>query len=161
RVDVPEELAARLAADVAGGDGDRADSLRVAGPGHVDRVLEKDDGVVVREGDATASERARGARDGGRLGALGQDVDLARVADVPVLAEVAGQVAARGAERQHGRAGQEVIERLLLDGIDAEAARAPPRGEHDGVVLASAHEAKSPLTLVQSAGAGTHVALDP
>src|SRR5262249_58024294 len=49
----------------------------------------------------------------------------------------------------------------LLDGIDAEAARAPPRGEHDGVVLASAHEAKSPLTLVQSAGARTHVALDP
>src|SRR5262249_44406764 len=92
---------------------------------------------------------------------VGQGVDLARLADVPVLAEVARQVAARGAERQPGRAGQEVVQRLLLDGIDAEAAGAPPGGEDDRVVLAGAHEAQPALTLVQAAGAGTDIALHP
>ena len=52
-----------------------------------------------------------------------QRVHLARLRDVPVLAELAREVAARGAERQHARAGIEVIERLLLDRIDAEAGR--------------------------------------
>ena len=59
-----------------------------------------------------------------------QPVHVARLADVPVLAELAREIAARRAERKHARAGIEVIERLLLDRIDAEARRAAVRREH-------------------------------
>ena len=42
----------------------------------------------------------------------------------------AGKVAAGGAEGQDGRTGQEVVQRLLLDGVDTEPAGASPgRGE--------------------------------
>jgi hypothetical protein len=46
-----------------------------------------------------------------------------RLRDVPVLAELAAQVAARGAEAEHRRAREEMVERLLLDRIDREAGR--------------------------------------
>ena len=52
-----------------------------------------------------------------------------------------------------------MIERLLLDGIDAKAARPAPRGEDHGIVLASAYEAEAALALVQAAGPGTDIAL--
>ena len=58
------------------------------------------------------------------------------------------------------RAGQEVVERLLLDRVDAEARRAAVGGEHDLVVVPGAHEAEAPLTFVQLAEARADVALD-
>src|SRR4030095_7180207 len=78
---------------------------------------------------------------------------------VPVLAELARQVAARGTEREHRRSREEVIERLLLDGIDAEAAGAAVAREHDRIALARAHEAEPALTLTQLAGTRADVAL--
>ena len=59
------------------------------------------------------------------------------------------------------RAGQEVVERLLLHRVDAEPARPAVRREHDLVVHAAADEAQPALALVQPAGARAHVALDP
>ena len=87
-------------------------------------------------------------------------VELARLGDVPVLAELAGEVAAGRAEGQHRRARQEMVERLLLDRVDAEAGRAAVGGQHDLVVLAGAHEAQTALALVQLALARAQVALD-
>src|SRR5262249_7360321 len=87
-------------------------------------------------------------------------VDLARLADVPVLAELAGQVAAGGAEREDRGAGQEVVQRLLLDRIDAEAARPAIGREDDLVVQPGAHEAEPALPLPQLAEARAEVALD-
>src|SRR4029077_2235043 len=92
---------------------------------------------------------------------IGEGVELARLADVPVLAELAGQVAAGGPERQQRGARQEVVQRLLLDRIDTEPARPPPGGEHDPVVLASPHEAEPPLPFEQLAEPRAEVALDP
>jgi hypothetical protein len=60
--------------------------------------------------------------------------------DVPVLAKLTGEVAARGTERQHGRAGQEVVEGLLLDRVDAEPRRAAVGCQHDLVIVPGAHE---------------------
>lgn len=54
-----------------------------------------------------------------------------------------------------------MIERLLLDGIDAEAARASVHGEHDLAVAALADEAEPALPLVQLAQPWAKVALDP
>src|SRR5207248_8527706 len=94
-----------------------------------------------------------------RRGGVGERVDLARLGDVPVLAEAAAQVAARGAEREHAGSGQEVVERLLLDRVHAEAAGAAVSGEDDRVVLARADETESALPLVESAVPRAEIAL--
>src|SRR5262249_42348568 len=146
---------------VAGRDGDRLDPALAAGGRDVDRVLEEHDRVVVGEGDARTVEGL--GRLGDRLGRrrVRERVDLARLRDVPVLTEAARQVAPGGPEREHRASRQEVIERLLLDRVDAEAARAPVAREHDLAVLAGADEAEAALALPQLAGARADVALDP
>src|SRR5262249_10308467 len=63
-------------------------------------------------------------------------------------------------KRQHRGARVEMVERLLLDGIDAEPRR-PAVGRQDHrIVLALAHEAGAALALVQLAFARAQVALD-
>src|SRR5689334_23301247 len=54
----------------------------------------------------------------------------------------------------------EMVERLLLDRIDAESRRSPVGREDHRVVLALAHEARATLALVQLAFARAEVALD-
>src|SRR5690606_29795062 len=159
RVHAAKQLLARRVADVARGHGDRAHAVRPARFGDVDRVLEKDRRVVVGEGDARAAEAARGPGDRRRVGAVGERVPFARLADVPVLAELAGEIAAGGPERQHRSPGQEVVERLLLDRVDAEAARASPGREHDRAFPVGAHETQAALAFVQPAVARTGIAL--
>ena len=84
------------------------------------RVFMKNGRVIVRIGDTRTSQPYGRLRD--VLGLSGKSVVFAGLADVPVLAEFAAQIAATGSERQHGRSGQEVVERLLFDWVDAEAA---------------------------------------
>jgi len=55
----------------------------------------------------------------------------------------------------------EVRERLLLDGVDAEAGRPPVRGQHDLIAFAGADEAEPSLPVAEPALAGADVALDP
>jgi hypothetical protein len=157
---VAVELGARLGTDLARGDGHGPDPPLAAGVGHVDGVLHKDDRVVVGERHAPAAEPVGGLGDDLGGGLVGQGVGLAGLADVPVLAELAGQVAAGGAEGEDRRAGEEVVERLLLDRIDAEAARPAPGLQDDLVVLTGAHEAEPALSFEQLAEPGTDVALD-
>ena len=52
-----------------------------------------------------------------------------------------------------------MVERLLFDGIDAETAGAPIRGQHHGVAPPAAHEAQPALAIVQLAVARAQVAL--
>jgi hypothetical protein len=115
----------------------------------------EDHRIVVGKGHAAAIQFLRRAGDRLRRGAVGEGVGLAGLADVPVLAEAAGQVAARGAEREDGRSRQEMVQRLLLDRIDAKAARPTVGCEYDLLVLARAHEAHAALILAQLAVAGT------
>ena len=83
-----------------------SDPALVAGVRDVDRVLREDRRVVVRECDTAATEFVGHPGDvvGRRL--VGERVDLARLRDVPVLAELAREVAAGGAERQHAEPGR-------------------------------------------------------
>src|SRR5439155_23714963 len=74
--------------------------------------------------------------------------------------ELAGQVAAGGAEGEHAGARIELVQRLLLDRVDAEAGAAAVGGEHHRVALALAHEAHAALAVVQLAVARAQVALD-
>src|SRR5262249_43922257 len=65
----------------------------------------------------------------------------------------------RGAEREHRGTGQEMIERLFFDRIDAEPGRAPVGLEHDLIVFARAHEAQTALAFTEPAVARANVAL--
>src|SRR5437867_11111842 len=125
RVHVLEDLGARLGGHVAGGHEpvDRAGRARRARD--VDRELGPDDRVVVGVGDPLAAGAERQLDDLRRRGGLARVLVDLRLADVPVLAELAAEVAARRPEGEDARAGKEVVERLLLDGIDGEAGRAP------------------------------------
>ena len=160
RVHLRVELAPRHGRDVARGHGNREDARFAARVGGIHRVLREDHRVVVSEGDARASRLDRGARDRLRGSAIHQPIHVARFRDVPVLAELACEIAPRGAEREHGAAGKKMIERLLLDRIDAESRRSPIRRQHHGVAHARAHEARAALALVQAAIARAEVALD-
>jgi len=160
-VHVGVEVASWPVVHVPGGDRDRPHPAGVAGLGHVDRVFGEDHRVVVGERHTAAAEV--GGCLGDRLGrGFGlQSLHVAGLADVPVLAELAGQVAADGAEGQHAAARVEVVERLLLDRVDAEARGAAVGGQDDPVALAGAHEAQAPLALMEPAGPRADVALDP
>src|SRR5262249_49686591 len=123
-------------------------------------VLGEDDRDVVGEGDGA---RARGDRGGGDLvgsGPVGEPVLLARLRDVPVLAEPAAEVAAGGAKREHAGPGVEVVERLLLDGIEAEAGGAAVARQHHLAAAVLAHEAEAALPRRERAVAWAQVALD-
>src|SRR5665811_2124659 len=86
-------------------------------------------------------------------------IPLAGLGDVPVLAEPAVQVAAGGAERQHGGARVEVREGLLLHRVDGEAGAAAVGGQHHPVTVAGTHEAEPALSGVQPAAPWAQVAL--
>jgi hypothetical protein len=136
------------------------DAQRMAGVGGVHGVFGEDHRVVVGEGHALRAVLLRGAGDGLRRGVIHQAVHVARLGNVPVLAELAGQVAAGGAEGQHAGTGVEVVERLLLDRVDAEARTAAVGGQQQFAALHGAHEAGGALALVQLAVARAEVALD-
>jgi hypothetical protein len=160
RVHPGVERASRCRMHVARRDRHAVEAERVAGIGSIHRVLGEDHWVVVGEGYARGTARTR--RLGDPLGRrrVHQAVHLAALRDVPVLAELARQVAAGGAEAEHSAAREEVVERLLLDRVDAEARAASVGGEHHRVADALAHEAHAALALVQPAVARTQVALD-
>src|SRR5262249_11025051 len=119
----------------------------------------EDHGVVVGKGDAAAAEPF--GRGGDRLGRGrgGQGLDLARLADVPVLAEAAGEIAAGGAERKDWRARTEKIEGVLLRWVGAEDAGAAMGREDHAIALPRPHEAEPALAIAQLAEARAEVAL--
>src|SRR5690606_3478988 len=131
-----------------------------AGIRSVDRILHENDGIVVREGDAGTPELPGSLRKRHWARAIGKRVHLTRLAHVPVLTELASEIAPGGAEREHGGAGQKMIERLLFDRIDAEPARTSVRVELDLSAFDAAHEAQSALSLVHLARSRTDIALN-
>jgi hypothetical protein len=68
--------------------------------GGIERVFGKDHRVVVGECDALAIQLMRDLGDLLRAGGLHQSIHILRLGDVPVLAELAGQIASGSAERQ-------------------------------------------------------------
>ena len=147
-VDVLVEVPARLVADVAGGHGDRADADRPAGLGDVDRVLEEDRRIVVGEGDAAAAEllarRARSApaRPASASFAISRDLLMSQF-----WQNLQERLQPSVPNDRTGDPGQEMIERLLLDRVDAEAARAAVGRQHDLAALAARARSRAPAAL--------------
>ena len=158
-IHVTVEFPARFGADITGGHGHGPDAPLVAGLGDVDGIFMEDDRIVVGKGDGTAAaaQGRRGQVFGGS--GIGQGIHLARFADIPILAELAGQIAAGCPERQYRGAGQKMIERLLLYGVNAEAAGTPVGCQHDLATLTGADKAQAALAVFEPAGPGAHVTL--
>ena len=147
--------------DVPGGHGHGLDAQPAALPGGVDGVLGPHDRVVVGEGHALAAELLGGAGDILGRGRVAQQLDLAQLGDGPVLAELTAQVAAGRAERENRGPRIELVERLLFDGIDAEAgAPAVGSGDHPAAAVLT-HEAETAVVGPEGAAPRTEVANDP
>src|SRR5262249_26308351 len=159
-VHVAKELDPWLRADVAGAHRHRLDAAGAAGLRDIHRIFQEDHRVVVGEGDRPAAAADRRLRNLLRRSQVLHPIERTRLGDIPVLAELAGEVAARRPERKHGRPGHEMVERLLLDRIDAETGGTAVGREHDLVGLARAHKAQAALAFVQLAIARADLALD-
>ena len=95
----------------------------------VDDEFSPDHGVVVREGDTRNFALLCHLHDLFGCHAEASRLVEFRLADTPVLAEAATQIAARRAKTQNLASWQEMIQRLLLYGIDCKTIRrAVPEG---------------------------------
>jgi hypothetical protein len=135
-----EELGARLLADISGAHRHGLDASLAARLGHVDRIFQEDHRIIVGERDRAAAALHGRLRYRLRRGQVLQAIEGSCFRDVPVLAELAGEIAPRGAEGQHGRAGQEMVEGLLLDRVDAEPRRAAVGCQHHLIIVPGPHE---------------------
>src|SRR5262249_26221534 len=107
--------------DITRAYGNGLDSPLATGLRYINRIFEKNHGIIVSKGDRPASASHCRVCDFLRRSHILNAIKIPGFGDIPVLAELAGQVTASGAEGQDWRARQKVIERLLLDGIDAKA----------------------------------------
>jgi hypothetical protein len=80
--------------------------------------------------------------------------------NVPVLAKPAAEVASGRSEGQHTRTGIKVVERLLLDRIDAKTGSPPVAGQHHAFIVSLSNETKAALIRTQFAFARAEVSLD-
>ena len=159
RVHHCEEFLRRFWVDIASGHRHITDALLAAGQCGVDRVFGKDHRVVVGVGDSVGAMLVRRVGDGLRAGRIHQAIHVLRLGNVPVLAELAGQVTASGAEGQDAAARIKMVERLFLDRIDAKAGRAAIGGQLHGAIDHLADETGAALAFVQLAVARAKVAL--
>src|SRR5215470_5715805 len=137
---VSEELGPRFGSDISRAHGYSADSALAAGLRHVYRVFEKNHRIVVGEGNSPAAAARR--RFGNRLGRrpVLNTIERPGFGDIPVLAKLAGQIAAGGSKREDWSTGQIVIERLFFDRVDAKAGRAAIGRQHHLVAQPPAHK---------------------
>ncbi len=154
------EFPARRIVHVTCRNRDGLDAACAAGVRDVHGIFSENHRIVVGKSYALAVVGKSGFGNGISGSRIGEGIHFFRLADIPVLAEFARQVATSSAERQHARPGIKMIERLLLDGINAKAGRTAVSGEHHGVIQTLAYEAGAALAFVQPAIARTQIALN-
>ncbi len=153
-----KELAARFGRDVAGGDSNRLETCGPTGCRRVDRVLSPDHRVVVGKRNAAATlPNCCVSDDFGRSG-FAEPGHFAALGNVPVLTELASQVAAGGPKTQHGCSRQEMIERLLLNRIDAKPGTLTVGIQHHPAVAIDTDETETAITRIQPTGTRAQLA---
>jgi hypothetical protein len=154
------EFLARFGRDITGGDRHGFDTHRMTGLGDINGIFMKDYRVVVGIGNTLTTQSLRRLRDHLGRGLIGEGIDLARLADIPVLAKLAGQVTTGRAKRQDGGARQKMIQGFLFNGIDAKTAGAAIGCQHHGLAHTAAHKAQTTLAIMELAKTWTQIALD-
>ncbi len=116
--------------------------------------------IIVGKGNGTALELFGHGRQFFRGCSVCQCVYFSRFTYVPVLAKLAGQIAARGAKGKHRRSRQKMIEWFFLNGINTKTTGTTIAGKHYLAILAGPDKTQTLLPFMQFAGARTHITLD-
>ena len=95
---MPEKFCTRLRRDIARTHGHGFQSTLAARLRHVDRIFKKNHGIVISKGNRTAAAAHRRIGNGFRGSHILNAVKIASFGDIPVLAELAGQIAAGSAK---------------------------------------------------------------
>jgi len=82
------------------------------------------------------------------------------VTDVPVLAELAGEIASDHTKRQAATAWQEVVERLLFDRIHRQSTNPAVGGGQQNATLIEPHKTFAALAIAQNTSVRAQAALD-
>jgi hypothetical protein len=85
---------------------------------------------------------------------------LMRFGNIPVLAEETAHIAARGTHAEDARAGQEMIQGLLLDRINLQSSRRTITKAEEFSVLIDADEAETGLAVADVAVSRAEIAMD-
>src|SRR5206468_8654136 len=88
-------------------------------------------------------------------------IPFAVFGDGPVLAKPAAEIASSRAEQQHARSRQKMIQRFLLNGVDAKPAAPAISCEHHSVTNSLPNETESALAFIEFAEPRTQPTLDP
>ena len=152
------EFLARARVHVAGGDGNGLDALGTADLRDIHGIFKENHRVVIGEGNGTAAELLGRAHDHFRSAGGCDTIHLSAFGNAPILAEIAGEVAAGGAEGQHRRAGQKVIERFFLNWVHAKAGGPAIGGQHHAIRRRAAHETQPALAIAHLAFARADIA---
>ncbi len=161
RIDVVVDVEEGLPGDVAVGDHHQVQALGPGRLGDVHHVLAPDGGLVVGAGDRRAAVLLRHRHHLFGLQPLGVHLVGLRLGNVPVLAEEAAHVAARRPHGENLGAGQEVAERLLLDGVDLDGGRLRVPQVVERAPLVRPDEAEARLALADVAVPRAQVAVQP
>jgi hypothetical protein len=76
------------------------------------------------------------------------------------LAKSTAEIATGCPERQNRTAWQEMVERLLFNGVDAKTSRLTVRGEDETFALPLSYKAERPLSVTQTTLPWAEIALD-
>jgi len=134
--------------------------VEFSGFADVNDVFAPDGGFVVGESDGIAAVLEGEERDLFGRDVAGIDLILMGFGDVPILAEEAAHVATGSAHAEDLGAGEEVVERLFLDGIDLEGGGGGVTEAEEFAVLIDADEAKTGLAGADMAMARTEKTVD-
>jgi hypothetical protein len=155
-----EKLRPRLRVDVASGNSHGLNASSMAGVRRIHGVFGKNNRVIIGKGHTFDSQRQGSCRDACGTRLVLEPVHLAGLGNIPVLAELAGQIAARRTEREHTAAGVKVIQGFFLDGVNAKTRGTAIGGEDHGIALPHPHKTGPALPFLQAAVARTEVTLN-
>jgi len=159
-INVVVDVVEGFAGDVAVGDHDGFEAVRLGGFADVNDVLAPDGGLVVGEGDGIAAVLQGEEGNLLRREVLGVELVLMGFGDVPILTEEAPHVAAGGAYAKDFRAGKEMAEGLFLDWINLESGRRSVAEAEELAAMIDANEAEAGLAEADVAVPRTEVAVD-
>ena len=119
-IDVGQDFLERLGIDQAIGDENRLQTRLMGQPAGVEHVFERDEWLVVGEGDADIAVDLFGQGDIDEfLGRIKVGTGVA-LGDLPILAKFASEVAAVGSDREDGAAGEKALQWFFLDRIEGD-----------------------------------------
>ena len=160
RVDVIVNVVERVVSDVAIRHHHRLQTIFLRFFTDVDHVLAPDGRLVVRERQRLAAVFQGQQRHIFRGNFLRTHLVRARFRNVPVLAEKTAHVAARRAHAEDARAGQKMIQRLFLDGINLQSRRRAVSQVIKLSVLIGADKTESRLARMNVAVARAKIAVN-